>query len=165
MKMAVGLYGTTGTWGTLAKASGDLKFLFFPEPSIDWSYQPQVEFEDIPSIFAPYAYHNFTQSRIINLTGILKPTVSADPTGAKNLYERMEDLDKAVGYLSSWSAQPQTPATAEILCLSINPFPGGGSYDKIAFVVPTNLRFNNPPGTKHLDYTLTLREVYDMILF
>ena len=119
-----------------------------------------IDIENIPQIFPPMHWHEFSQIRTITLNGILKQTSSSDPPGAKFLYQRMEELDAVCGYMTgnTWNAQPNPATTADIKCLSINPFPGGGNYEKLAFVVPMDLRFDLDAGNVFIRYTLELEE-------
>jgi len=161
----VGLYGTTGTYPSLAKDGSDVKYIFWPEPSFKWSFSKTLDLEDIPYIAVPTAYDQYTQSRTITLTGILQATVASNPPGAKSLKVRFEDLDKLSFYLDTFDNQPDpadiSSGDDEVFCLEIT-FPDASV--KQHFVTIQSLTAALDGGNQHLSYTLIFKEIESLVL-
>ena len=159
----VQLYGTTGTFPSLAKNGADSKYIFFPEPtSIRYSYKKQVETEDIPFMSLPIAYDPYTQTRTITMTGTLMPTLAAEPPGAKTLKVRHEDLDKLTNYLATFSNQPNpSSADVEVYCLEVT-YPDGTAKQHFVNIVSLNITWAG--GFTKQDYTVVFKEIQDVIL-
>jgi len=161
----VGLYGTTGTYPSLVKNGSDVKYIFFPEPTFKWTFSKTLDYEDIPYIAVPTAYDQYTQSRTITLTGVLQATVASNPCGAKSLKTRFEDLDKLSFYLDTFSTQPDpsniSSGDDEVYCLEIT-FPDASV--KQHFVTIQSLNATLDGGNKHINYTLTFKEIESLVL-
>ncbi len=158
----VTLFGTTGTYPSLAKDAGDVKYIFYPEPKIHWGYKKQNEYDDLPFVGAPSCYDAFVMTVTLKLTGYIQPTTSGQPPGAKSLKERMTDLIKWMSHYGTFQTQPDSGnASQEVFCLEIT-MPDASTMQH--FVAIDSVDFDWAGGMTSMSLTANFREVSEVIL-